>query len=333
MPESTTRLEPSQIRVVSNRGELRSMGLHALAAAVMYVTPLLLFVPAAFISAGIRFGVRGLVTAIGGAMLVLVALASFMGGLGISPAEASGVARLFATVGLPACLATFMIGRRAGIGSILVAAVITSAAGYGAVELLMRSTADYSPYGAIQQAFDNAGGPTIELYREMGMSGEALDAVERFSAVIVSTFIPSLLLIITGTMFLFSIVMITRLPWSHRGAPELLMRGFRVPEWVLFGFVLGGISPLLSGMPRMVGLNLLAVVLFLFTVQGLGVFRGLTLRLQLGSLGMIVAWAMLAFLTFNGVGLFLLFLAGLFDPFFDFRNFRQKGENDEGNTD
>lgn len=333
MPESTTRLEPAQVRVVSNRGELRSMGLHALAAAVMYVTPLLLFVPAAFISAGIRFGVRGLVVAIGGAVLVLMMLSSIMGGLAISPAEASGIARLFATVGLPACLATWMISRRSGIGSVLVTAVVTSTVGHGAVELLMRTTVGYSPFNEIQQAFQKAGAPTVELYRGMGMSGEALDAVERFSAAIVSTFIPSLLLIITATMFLFSMVMLSRLPWSERGAANLLLRGFRLPDWVLFGFVLGGISPLLSGLPRTLGLNLLAVVLFLYTIQGLAVFRGITLRLKLGALGMIVAWSMLAFLTFNGVGLFFLFIAGLFDPFFDFRNFRQKGANDEGNTD
>lgn len=309
------------------------MGLHALAAAVMYVTPLLLFVPAAFISAGIRFGTKGLVIAVGGAVLVLVALAAIMGGLAISPAEASGIVRLFATVGLPACIATFLISRRSGIGPVLVAAVLTSAAGYGAVEILMRTTVDYSPYGAMQQAFENAGAPTVELYRGMGMSGEALDAVERFSTAIAATFIPSLLLIITATMFLFSIVMLSRLPWSERGAPNLLLRGFRLPDWVLFGFVLGGVSPLLSGLPRTVGLNLLAVVLFLFTIQGLAVFRGVTLRWKLGAFGMMVAWAMLAFLSFNGVGVFFLFLAGLFDPFFDFRNFRQKGDNNEGNTD
>lgn len=332
MPESTTRLEPAHAGIASG-AELRKMGLHALAAAVMYVTPLILFVPAAFITAGVRFGIKGLVTAIGGAALVLIALASVLGGWSVSPAELSGIARLVATVGFPAWIATMMLGRRAGIGSILVAAVITSAIGYGAVELVMRATLDYSPYLNIQAAFEKAGGPTIELYREMGISGEALDAVERFSAAIASTFVPSLMLIITATMFLFSVVMLGRLPWSERGAPNLLFRGFRLPDWVLFGFIAGGLSPFLGGIPRKIGLNLLVVVLFLFVIQGLAVFRGITLKLRLGALGIFVAWAMLAFLTFNGVGVFFLFLAGLFDPFFDFRNFRKKGENDEGNSD
>ncbi|MDX1584198.1 MAG: DUF2232 domain-containing protein [Thermoanaerobaculia bacterium] len=333
MPESTTRLESAHADVASTATELRKMGLHALAAAVMYVTPLILFVPAAFITAGIRFGVKGLVTAIGGAALVLLALASILGGWSVSPAEVSGIARLVATVGIPAWIATLMISRRSGIGSILVSAVLASAVGYGAVELVMRSMLSYSPYGAIQAAFEKSGGPTIELYREMGISGEALDAIERFSTAIASTFVPSLMLIITATMFLFSVVMLSRLPWSERGAPNLLFRGFTLPEWVLFGFIVGGLSPFLDGMPRMIGLNVLAIVLFLYVVQGLAVFRGITLKLRLGALGLFVAWAMLAFLTFNGVGLFFLFLAGLFDPFFDFRNFRKKGENDEGNSD
>lgn len=333
MPESTTRLESAPAEVVPARSELRSLSLHALAAAVMYVTPLILFVPAAFISAGHRFGLRGLLAAIGGAALVLASLATVLGGWLITPSEAAGIARLVATVGIPSIFATAMVRARAGIGATLVIALVMAAAGYGAVEALMRVSVGYSPLGEMQKAFETAGGPTVELYRGMGMSGEALDAVERFSTAIATTFVPSLLLIITATMFLFSLVMLGRLPWSERGTPHLLFRGLRLPDWVLFGFVVGGLAPFFSGLPRIVGLNLLVVVLFLYVAQGLAVYRGITLRFGFGTLGTVVAWAMLAFLAINGVGMFFLFLTGLFDPFFDFRNFRQKGDNNEGNSD
>jgi hypothetical protein len=333
MPESTTRLEPAEIGVMEPRDEIRGIGLHALAAAVMYITPLLLFVPAAFITAGMRFGSRGLLYAIGGAALLLLAFAFILGGLSVSTGEASGVARLIFTIGVPAWIATGMIVRQDGIGRVLTFAVASSTAGFVLVELLMRAAVGYSPYGTVAGAFRDAGAPTVEMYRRMGISGEGLDSVERFSNAIASTFVPSLLLIITATMFLFSIVMLSRLPWGQRGAANLLFRGFRLPDWVLFGFVAGGIAPFLSGVPRLIGLNLLVVVIFLYLVQGFAVFRGVTLRMQFGVMGNVLAWMLLAFMVVNGIGIFLLFVAGLFDPFFDFRNYKRKGENNESNTD
>ena len=333
MVESNTRIDPVETAGAPHPPEGRSIGLHALAAAVMYVSPLLLFVPAAFISAGLRHGRKGIIGAVFGSAAILLAVAAVFGGPGVSNEDFAGILRMVLTVGLPAAIATDLIRRSVPFGRILVVALFVSLLGFFGAEALMRSGASYSPYGAILTEFRTASEPTIEFYRSMGMSQEQLDVMSRFSETLVSTFVPSVLIVITALMFLFSLVMLPRIPWGRETAPLLLFRTFALPDTMLFAFVLGGVSPLLSGLPRTIGLNVLVVVLFLYLVQGLAVFRAIVLRMKLGAVGSVAAWGLLGMMMLNGIGPFLLFLAGLFDPFFDFRKSRKKGDEDESDSD
>ena len=102
---------------------------------------------------------------------------------------------------------------------------------------------------------------------------------------------------------------------------------------LLFGFVFGGITPLATGSLRLVAANVLAVVVFLYLMQGLAVFRFMLVKAGAGVVGTIFGFILLGLLCVTGLGLFLLAIAGLFDPFFDFRKLKRKDDSHESHTD
>ena len=106
MVESDTRIDPVDTAGSPSPSEGRSIGLHALAAAVMYVSPLLLFVPAALISAGLRHGRKGTLGAVFGSAAILLLVATIFGAPGVSNQDFAGILRMVLTVGLPAAIAT-----------------------------------------------------------------------------------------------------------------------------------------------------------------------------------------------------------------------------------
>ncbi len=330
MIQTDAGLEPVGFAPMQGR-EMRSIGLHALAAAVMYVSPLLLFVPAAFISSGLRHGRRGVIGSIAGSTLILGLVTLILGGAQVT--LVTGLLRLVMTVGIPAAVATAMIRRSVRSGSVLLTSLVLSTGGFLLVEGMMSATMDFSPYGAIVEELRSATEPTLAMYRQMGVSATTLEAMSHASAVLVNQFVPSLLIIITAMMFVFSLVMIPRLPWGRSASPSLLFRSLQLPDLLLFGFVFGGISPLMRGGWQTAGWNVLVVVSFLYVLQGLAIYRAIVLRLGFRAVGNVMAWGLLLILMLNGVGLFLVFLAGLFDPFFDFRKFKSKGESDESDSD
>ena len=99
-------------------------------------------------------------------------------------------------------------------------------------------------------------------------------------------------------VFVFSLVMFGRLPaWrqfvARRGLPTptpYLFRNLALPEWVLFAFVLGGLSPLASGLAQRLGMNLLVVVAFLYLLQGLAIFRSFMVAAGAGIVGTLLAY-------------------------------------------
>ena len=82
-------------------------------------------------------------------------------------------------------------------------------------------------------------------------------------------------------------------------------------------------------MPQQVGANILAVVTFLYLLQGLVIFRSFIAATGAGFAGTLFAWGLLVVLTMTGIGPLLLSIAGLFDSFFDFRHFNRKDHPDE----
>ncbi|HVR44483.1 MAG TPA: DUF2232 domain-containing protein [Thermoanaerobaculia bacterium] len=307
----------------------RSIALHGLVAALMFVSPLVVFVPAAILSSGLRNGRRGLWLSTAAAALLLGMLATAGG----SAAAFTPVARMILEVGAPSAVGLELILRGLPFGSVLLASVAASFGGFALVELGMRALASYSPYQAIVENFRAASQASVETYRAAGMPAEAISTMERVSAAIAGTYMPVLLAVVTILMFALSYTMLPRLRSGRALAPGMLFRNLAFPEMLLFGFVAGGLAPLASGSLRSLGFGILLVVAFLYLLQGLAVFRFHQVRLRLGLLGSLLAVLTLLLLTPYGVSPALLFLIGLFDPFFDFRKLHRKEVPHESDSD
>jgi hypothetical protein len=137
--------------------------------------------------------------------------------------------------------------------------------------------------------------------------------------------------------------MIVRLRvWRERAevrgdSPELLraylFRNLSLPEWLLFAFVLGGLTPIATGVAQQVAANVLAIVVFLYLLQGLAIIRSM-LASAGASLGSVLfAFLLIGFLTVAMIAPLPLSITGLFDSFFDFRHFKRKDDSHESHTD
>jgi uncharacterized protein YybS (DUF2232 family) len=143
-------------------------------------------------------------------------------------------------------------------------------------------------------------------------------------------------LLSAATAFLLSLLMVGRLSaWRTRRDPvedaTYRFRNFALPEWVILAFVVGGLMPLTTGVVQGVLANVLTIAVFLFLVQGFALFRFMLAAMGVGFLGAVIASA---FVSLSVVGLFLLAIAGLFDPFFDFRHYKKrKDDSHESHSD
>jgi len=153
--------------------------------------------------------------------------------------------------------------------------------------------------------------------------------------------LPAFLLIDVILVFVLSLVLFARLrSWREMMerrqtafSSPYLFRNLSLPEWLLFAFIIGGLSPLASGMPQRIGANVLALVTFLYLLQGLAIFRSFLAATGAGFTGVFFAYVLLGLLTLTGIGPLVLGIAGLFDSFFDFRKFNRKDHSDESHLD
>jgi hypothetical protein len=336
MTLTTTHVDPMLLPDPRPAGSVaRSSVAHALAAAILWLMPLLvIFVPAALISSGLRNGWKGFVgsTAGAAALLSLVLVAA-------SPSErftyGSQIALLVTEVGLGAAAATLLIRRGKSSGSVLLAGLVGSTAGFLLTEAAIRSAVGKSVYGTVLEEFRTNAVRMVEAWRVRGATQDVLTAMQTASETLAASFVPSILMIGMIVSFAVSLVLIPRLPVGIiAGVGDTLrFRALRLPDWLLVGFVIGGLSPLATGIVREIGLNVLVVVVFLYILQGLAIYRAMLARLQFGFFGMAFAFLLLLFLTQFFVAPVMLFLAGLFDPFFDFRKLHRKDESNESNSD
>jgi hypothetical protein len=312
---------------------VRSITLHALAAALMYVSPLAVFVPAAFISSGLRNGRRGTWGAIAASAAIVMAAMMVGRSSPMATVNLAAVLRLLLEIGIPSAAAIVLVKRGAPLAQVILVGVGIAALGFFATEVLMRRGFEYSPYDAIVGNFRQASERTMDAYRRVGMAEEGLRMMGRFSAAVANSFMPFLLIAVSVLTFVMSLVMIPRLPAGRATGETYLFRNLSWPDGLLLLFIAGGIAPLVRGPARMFLLNVLAVAALMYLLQGLAIFRTLLIRMGLQFFGTTLAYVLLGLLTFYGIAPFILFLAGLFDPFFDFRNLQRKGESDESHLD
>lgn len=308
---------------------VRSMALHGLAAALMFVSPLVVFVPAAILASGLRNGRRGL----WGSTAAAAALLSMLGAAAGSPAAFTPVPRMIFEIGIPSAIGLEMILRGLLLGPVLLGTIAASFGGFAVVELLMRALGSYSPYEAIVTNFRAASAASAEAYRSAGFPAEAVATMERIADSIASSYMPAVLATTTVLIFALSFTMLSRLRSGRVLVPAFLFRFLAWPDALLFAFVVGGLAPLASGWLRAAGFSVLIVVGVLYLLQGLAVFRFHQVRLKLGILGTVLAVLTLILLAPYGVTPAVLFLIGLFDPFFDFRHLKRKETPDETHSD
>jgi hypothetical protein len=323
---------------------VRSVIGYSLLTALMFITPMLVFVPAALIHCAIRNGRRAawltLAIAVGLDVLYVMAIP------GSTPDATkmawTYVAAVVMGIALPAMAALPLVERGEKFGRTLIFMLLLSTLGLALTEIGSRALIEYSPFAAQVAQANETSREFVQIYRTKGMPADMIQLAERWIGF--STFVlPAVILINMSLVFILSLLMLGRLKaWrelaAKRGDTEAvgayLFRNFALPDWLLFAFILGGLTPLAAGMLQKVAANVLAVVAFLYILQGLAIFRFLLVAMGAGAAGTMLGWLLLVFLTVTGVGPLLLGVAGLFDPFFDFRHFKKrKDDSNESHSD
>ena len=341
---------PTETAAIPGRTFGRSMRYvsgYAILIAVMLVSPLFVFLPAALWHCIVRNGRRIAWSSlfIGTAVAGLLAVAG-ANAPQVTVTEANtGLAYLVAlvlAVALPSMAVSSMVERAESFGRILLSAILLSCVGLAATEISMRTVAGFSPFA--QQVVEARVDATklVVALKAAGLPSDVIAAMQRWSEVRVFC-LPAFLLISVVIVFVLSLVLFGRLQ-SWRALVErrqaaaattspYLFRNLSLPEWLLFAFVIGGLSPLASGMPQRIGANLLAVVSFLYLLQGLAIFRSFLAAAGAGFTSIFLAYVFLGVLTITGISPLVLSIAGLFDSFFDFRKFNRKDHSDESHSD
>jgi hypothetical protein len=347
---SSLQQDPVTIPVRPFGPVVRSVAGYGLLLALMFISPLFVFVPAAIFHCGIRnrrWATVGAL-AIGTALAGLVALQTGHGptaGLDALMGYAY-LAALVLAVAIPALLVLPMVERGEGFGSILVTAILASLVGLAVTELGTLLMTGISPYHEQVVRAHQTAAQFLTVYRKAEMPSDAVATLGRWMDVGISC-LPAFFLIDIAIVFVLSLVMFGRVkawrqfvamrettaaaPTTAAAAPTApyLFRNLSLPEWLLFAFVIGGMTPLATGIPQKVAANVLAIVVFLYLLQGLAIFRSLLVAVGAGFMGVMFGYLVLAFLTITGIAPVLLSIAGLFDSFFDFRHFRRKDHSDE----
>jgi len=330
MVETNTGSEPVGVDGGRSRSGL-GIAVHALLIVLAVVPPFQFLVPAILLSAGIRYGNRA------AAITLTIAVAIvFLGAGGAESPDArlsalSAAGLLLFQMGIPAmALLRFselrLSGGRALMGSLGIAII-----GVMIVETAISATFGYSPYRALsveaRALFDQV------IAMNSSLPAESRRMMEQMGTMIVGTFLPAVIICNTALMLAISMVFVPRFRRGDAAADEFRLRNLRLPDFLIVGFVVSGLSPFATGAIRDVGLNVLAVVIFLYWLQGLAVVRMILTRSALKFFGSVPAFLLLAVLAFNWLGIAALALTGLFDSFFDFRKNKRKEDSDESDLD
>lgn len=323
----------------------RSVLGHFALTTLMIVTQLLVFVPATLFHCALRNGRRS--------AWAIAILAMSVGCLvmAVVPMPNADSARMawseLAAVGLaivlPSLVALPLIEQGVRFGRLLVILLAAGALGLTAVEAGARLFASFSPFAFHAAQAKQGSDMALQFYRTNGMPADAVRTLEQWFAYWTANLLPGLMLVMLSLIFALSLLMLGRLhAWREHAARSgdaavpgaLLFRDFALPDWVLFGFIIGGLTPLTTGLLHKVAANALFVVVFLYFLQGLAIFRSVLVAMGAGFAGAALGWLLLAFLMLTMVGPLLVGLAGLFDPFFDFRHFKKrKDDSHESHSD
>ena len=322
--------------------QVRSVIGYSLLAALMMITPLLVFLPAVLLHCAIRNGRRA-----AWAVLVLsVAIAFiFYAPAAASPDEGkmawSFLMGISLAIVLPAVAAIPMVERGESFGRVLVFLIAGAAIGLAATEITLRLVLSFSPYAAHIVQAKQTSAELLKLFHGRGFipSSRLGEAQQQMGGSLMM--LPATMLSYAGLVFILSLLMLGRLPaWRQLAARSAdpnaagvyLFRNLVLPDWLLFAFIFGGLTPLVTGLTQKVAANTLGIVGFLYVMQGLAVFRSMLLSIGARVAGTLFGWGLLV-LSFP-FSVLALGVAGLFDSFFDFRHFKKrKDDSHESHSD
>lgn len=341
----TLHTEPAAITGPSFGRSVRQVAGYAILIAVMLVSPLFVFLPAAIFHCTIRNGRRiAWIALFIGAVLAGAVVIANASTPQINAAEAQmSVAYLVAlilAIALPSMAVVPMIERAEPFGRVLLTAVLFAAIGLGATEMAMRAGTGFSPFADQVAGARATAGKLLTTYQHAGVPADAIGFLRQWMDIGVFC-LPAFLLVDVVLVFVLSLVLFGRMrAWRDTlerrevsTASPYLFRNLSLPDWLLFAFVIGGLSPIASGLAQRVAANVLALVAFLYLLQGLAIFRWLLAAAGAGFFGVMFAYTVLAVLTLTGIAPLLLSITGLFDSFFDFRKFTRKDHTDESHFD
>jgi len=339
------QIEPVTASPMRPAGKLvRSVAGYTVLLSLMTITSLLIFAPAALLDCAWRNGRRAAAITLGIASAVMITIAVRQAQMPpVGPHDLALNLHAYLTplllIGVPALVVLPMVQHGADFGRVLMTATLIAFAGAGASEYITRAAANVSPnqvqYDATAQEYTQ-----LIAEKEKTLQPDGLRLLRRIGDVTLYCFAAARMVFII-LAFLFSLVLYGRLQaWRElmaTRAPAVaapyLFRRLVLPEWLLIVFVISGLAPLATGTLRQVGINVLAVVGFLYLLQGLAVLRAMLLTIGAGIFGVILAYGALLLFTPTGVAPLLLSIAGLFDSFFDFRHFNRKDSTHEGHSD
>ena len=315
----------------------RSVAGYGIATALMLITPLLVFAPASLF----HCAMRNSRVAAWSAALVATGLAGLVTQIVTSPADAklttASYLGIVLSVVVPTVAAMPLVDQRRKFGTVLMFAVIVGTAGLALTEVVMR-TMSFSPYTVQVQQVTVMTNQVATIVKQSAVQESQLWLLRR-----IPLLVPAMAIVQVALVFLLSLMMYGRLSaWRgfvlRGGNPAqlrqtYLFRNLQLPDWVLFLFVAGGVTPLLTGVWQAIAANVLAIVVCLYLLQGVSIFRSLLVRAGAGMIGSAFGFFILAMLCLTGIGLVLLAGAGLFDPFVDFRKLNRKDDSHESHTD
>jgi hypothetical protein len=339
MIESSLHTEPVALPDGPTGKSARALVIYAVILAVISVTPFAVLLPVVLLRAGSRLGRRWawLAAAIGLGFAGLYV--AFTVSTGSAPrSEYAYFAAMLLALALPAMLVLPMVQRREPFGRVLLIALVVAVTGLLATEAASRALLSFSPYAEQLEGARRSAAAFADTYAKMGVP----QAVSKKWMDLAVYCTPGFLVIDLAVFYLLSLIIYGKLHGWRDLDPEndgrdspYFFRHLAFPDWLLFAFIAGGLSPLMKGVAQHIGANILAVVIFLYLVQGLSIFRALLVRFGAGLAASAAAWMGLGFLTVaGGIAPMLLSIAGLFDSFFDFRNItKRKDDSDESDFD
>lgn len=343
MTETSVHGEPVALPSRPFGRQARSVAGYAAGMALLVLTPAFVFLPALLVHCGLRNGRRAAWSALAIAAVLFV---PYFVQLPASSPDARPMIMLLATVlfglAVPSLLVLPMIERAEAFGRVLAAALVASTGGMALTELGVRALAGFSPYAERLAQWNTMTAQLVGMYQKAGTGFDVIHAMQRMMAA-GAVVLPASSLMTMATAFVLSLAMLVRLRiWRERAAvrgdaPEALraylFRNLSLPEWLLFAFVLGGLTPIATGAVQQVAANVLAIVAFLYLLQGLAIVRSM-LASAGASLGSVLfAFLMIGFLMVAMIAPLPLSITGLFDSFFDFRHFKRKDDSHESHTD